>query len=620
MKLNLDYYKSDILYDKTISLEDENKVLEYINNYDKNDYYKIFETDPCTAVFTAFSENTVNLVNWYDFKEDSSILQVCGRFGEITGELCEKAKKVIVIEPNKKRAEAIAKRHSEYENLEIICANIEDVTFEEKFDYVLLSGVLENANSLILENNQNNKDELLIEKVKSFALEDGHVLISTNNKFGVKNFSGVIENVDEKPYDSISGNTSLYSKDELEELLKKTNLENYKFYYMLPDYKIANVIFSEDYIPNPNDTKIIYNKYCNEDSIFTFDELKLIKEVTKSGKFEFFCNSYFVDILVSNRIDKENLKCSPKFVSFNNMRRSNFRLITKMYDDVVIKQAKSSDSNNHIEQIARNIDLLKKYNFNIIDSYKNGKIYSKYMKDETYDKLIIKSIERKDVNKFYELIDNWYGYIKEKLLNTNESEINLEDDNVFDKNDIPAEKGLLSSMTFVKDGFIDLVFENTFFVDNSFIFYDQEWYFENVPLEYLLYRALNNIFAYNSSIEKIVSKENVLKHYDIQKYVDIFSSFEIVFQDYVIDNAVRKFYSNVYGRNLDNYIFNIRDKFNSKLNEHIIDSKSLIAQHEEEIKELNKHYTDQIDKLNKDLETIKNSRSWRYTKIFRKGN
>jgi hypothetical protein len=362
---------------------------------------------------------------------------------------------------------------------------------------------------------------------------------------------------------------------------------------------------------------IVFNKYCNENSIFAFDELKLIKEVTKSGKFDFFCNSYFIDILVSNK--KETLKCSPKFVSFNNMRRSNFRLITKMYDDVVIKQAKNLESNNHVEQIANNIELLKKYNFNIIDSYKNGKIYSKYMKNETYDKLILKSIEKKDLNEFYFLIDNWYIYIKEKLLKVIESEDNLENDNIFDKNDIKVEKSLLSNMTFVKDGFIDLVFENTFFVDNSFIFYDQEWYFENVPLEYIFYRALNNIFSYNNTIEKIVSKEEVLKHYDLQKYLDLFESFEVVFQDYVVDNAVRKFYSNVYGRNLDNYIFNIKDDFNNKLNEHIRNSEILIARQEEKIRKSNEHYIDKIDKLNNELEIIKNSRSWRYTKIFRKG-
>ena len=50
-------------------------------------------------------------------------------------------------------------------------------------------------------------------------------------------------------------------------------------------------------------------------------------------------------------------------------------------------------------------------------------------------------------------------------------------------------------MQFVKNGYIDLSFENVFYAD-EYIFYDQEWYLENLPLEFILYRAINNLYIY----------------------------------------------------------------------------------------------------------------------------
>ena len=70
------------------------------------------------------------------FKENSSILEVGGNLGEITGVLCKKANKVVTLENQPDKATIISKRYENQDNLAIILGEWEDITLTEKFDYI----------------------------------------------------------------------------------------------------------------------------------------------------------------------------------------------------------------------------------------------------------------------------------------------------------------------------------------------------------------------------------------------------------------------------------------------------------------------------------------------------
>ena len=120
----------------------------------------------------------------------------------------------------------------------------------------------------------------------------------------------------------------------------------------------------------------------------------------------------------------------------------------------------------------------------------------------------------------YKAIDNWYDYLQDKLK--------------------PDDKG------FVKDGFIDMVFENTFYnkAENEYVFFDQEWYKENIPIKFIMYRAIKNLYAHNPKIENVISEEKILNRYDIKN--DEYQKQEEQMQEEIIDNDKRKFYSKQY--------------------------------------------------------------------------
>ena len=139
MKLNLEYYipkESNIPEAKYKVIED------FVTKYEEKNYEdNIVEIDSNKLQF--FSTIGHNILNWYPFKNNSTILEIGGNLGEITGMLCQKGRQVVTVEEDLKKAELISKRHNDKENLDIIAGNLNDIDFKgKKFDYITLIGSL----------------------------------------------------------------------------------------------------------------------------------------------------------------------------------------------------------------------------------------------------------------------------------------------------------------------------------------------------------------------------------------------------------------------------------------------------------------------------------------------
>ena len=180
MKLNLEYY---IPKESNIS-ESEYKVIEkFVTKYKEQEYEeKIVEID--SNKLQHFSTLGQNILNWYSFKENSSVLEIGGNLGELTGILCQNSKQVITIEEDLKRAELISKRHKDKENLEIIVGDFDNIDFKElKFDYITLIGSLPYVAKTA---GISSKD--FIKKLDNLLKPEGKLLIAVDNRFGIKYF------------------------------------------------------------------------------------------------------------------------------------------------------------------------------------------------------------------------------------------------------------------------------------------------------------------------------------------------------------------------------------------------------------------------------------------------
>lgn len=429
-------------------------------------------------------EENNNALNWYNFKDNSNILEIGTNLNSITELLVKKANKLLTINSSEEEIEKL----------------------EEKFDYVIFYNLNE------------------VKYLKKLLKNDGIAILIVDNKFAISAFAGS-KPQEGKIFDSImKDDKKTFSKNSIEKKLKEYNF-TYNFYYLLPNYRMPNVIFSDRYMPNENTTKLMYNISYLKGSAIVFDELNALKQITKDGQFSNFANSYLVEI--NNKEDNQ-----AKFISFNNSRKSKYRLITKIYNGFVEKTYCSEDAKKHIENIEKNSIELGKLGFNVIDKRKENSIFSKYIETQTFDKKIIKHILNNEINKAYELIENWYNFLRNKLLNTRSSKLNP---NI---KDIDMEK--IKELHILQYGYIDIVFENIFFEDNQYILFDQEWYMEDIPLEFILYRAINNLYIYNQEINEILPYENIMNKFNLTSYLQIFKKIEEYFQNEIIDQNMKK--------------------------------------------------------------------------------
>ena len=190
------------------------------------------------------------------------------------------------------------------------------------------------------------------------------------------------------------------------------------------------------------------------------------------------------------------------------MRKEEYRIKTIIKGEYVYKSAINDKSIEHIKKVKENIDILKKLNLNSLDNYDDIGIISKYQRDEkTLDKIIIEKIKKGQYEEAKNIVNNLFCELKNKLI------VEKPEKNVFDDYNIDYEEADIESLTFVKYGFWDMIFQNIFYIDKQYYFYDQEWLDNNVPIEYIIYRAM----LYNQELSQLINKDELFANFNIKE-------------------------------------------------------------------------------------------------------
>ena len=290
LKLNLDFYKGEDFYSDG---DVENEILEIVRS--RKNIADVLVNDNRWPILYHLSPVRENIINWYPFNENSSVLEVGGGCGAITGALCSLLHEVKVVELSKRRSQINFERHKHFDNLEIIVGNLNDIIFESKFDYVMLNGVLEYAGSFT-DSKAPYKDFLT--NAKNYLRPGGKLILAIENRYGLKYFAGAKEDHTAKEFDGITGyignsKVRTFGKTELENLLNDSGFSVLKFYYPHPDYKMPMEIFSENWLPNA-DTLLSYSANFDFHRYDLFDESLAFKGLVENGQYEFFANSFLV--------------------------------------------------------------------------------------------------------------------------------------------------------------------------------------------------------------------------------------------------------------------------------------------------------------------------------------
>lgn len=528
-----------------------------------------------------------NIISWYPFKENSTILQIGVQSEKITNKLSEFAKRVVVISNLKETKQKVESK----ENIESIAGNPKDVELEEKFDYIILIGAIEYSEQMF---KMTAKE--LISSIKRFLKNDGKLLILTDNKLGINNLCT------ESRYDGLK----LLGRNTIEKILDEEGLVNRKFYYPLPNYIFPNVIFTDAHLP---DFETIARSliFYDENTICALDEIKRFKAILKEEPKMFgkLTNSFFIEC--SQEMLEEN---NIEFVAFSNIRKPEYRIQTIIQGENVYKTNTEESSKEHIQNIKRNIDILNQSSLKTVDSYDQNMIISKYQYDvATLDKAIIQKCEDGDIGQAIDLMLKFKEHLENNLQNV------ANENNVFDKYNIEYKKEDIENLHFVKYGLWDLIFKNCFYIDNNFYFYDQEWLEENLPIEFIIFRAI----LYFPELTKFIQNEDAYRELGItENQIKVFKSLDDILQNKIRDEVIWNVHSNV----SKNSVLVEKVKNLEKDKEKILeDCKKLLIEKDGRIKVLEDGMQGAMDTIKKQETAIAgmvNSTSWKLTRPLRK--
>lgn len=523
---NLTWYNDADLYSEG---EIEDVIVDIIAHNEPEDYVQAIADHYCWSVFYHLTHIRKNILNWYPFSKESSVLEIGCGLGAITGLLCDRCKDVTAVELSRRRATGTLLRCREKENLEIIVGNLNDIQFEKKYDYITLIGVLEYQGSYT---DTENPYLDFLKKIKGLLKPDGKVLIAIENQYGLKYWCGAREDHTGLPFEGLNQYTisnnkvRTFSKSALDNLVKDSGFKNAFFYYPMPDYKLPTVIYSSKKLPANKNMMDMSYYYIPDGSTLIAQEENVYKDIIDNKVFEFFANSFLVECSDSSQLGEIS------FASLSSHRFKEYQTGTKFNDKgEVIKYAiQSNKGNRHLEQILRNEKELQERGLKVWSSaLQEEELVMGYCDARTVEEVLVDEYHNKNINKIYEILDSVY----EEIL---QSSVSVPwEDNILYTFGLGLEPDEEKYGVILKTAYVDMIPRNAFWIDGQICWFDQEYILENAPAKWVIYRALRLLYNSFPEIAQIVPMNDLLKRYELETVVGELHVIESLFYGSVLD-------------------------------------------------------------------------------------
>lgn len=246
-------------------------------------------------VYEQLSEDRHEVLRWYPFRADARILEIGAGMGALTGVLAEKAKEVICLEKKKSRCHILEKRFRDCVKVHVYHANYADFVPEKAFDYVVLHDITGYAKKYF-------RDESahvgFFSKLKSFLNPSGVLLVLTENRLGLKYFSGAFEEYSGKFFTGLNNfdgynYIKTFTHNELLDMGRHAGFKHCRFYYPYPDLSFPVQIYTDEILE-----KMYYGAheapYAKDRFVF-FDEQRMFVTLHKEGVIHKFVNSFIAE-------------------------------------------------------------------------------------------------------------------------------------------------------------------------------------------------------------------------------------------------------------------------------------------------------------------------------------
>lgn len=291
---------------------------------------------------------------------------------------------------------------------------------------------------------------------------DGKLLLAYENPFALRYWSGKSSPATGLSYDSLFGREKRVGKAELKLRLEQAGFIKQKWYYPLTDHWYAREIYSEAYMPEEY-LKQRFQPYIDADANLQFDERSLYREIIRGGAFEFMCGAYLIEACVNSMI----ASCPADYIAITAYREPSKRLATVIRNDnTVHKIPLHQDGRKRTPLIIKNHEELAGLGVNVVPLRREGDI------------IVMPRLD----------LPTLWDYWVKKLVNGTFSfeEMTCHFDRI---------KEAIDKAAVDRKCWWELIPANCFYDEKNdeLIFYDQEFYWENVSADVAMARALYSL-------------------------------------------------------------------------------------------------------------------------------
>lgn len=503
---------------------------DYVFQNSHGDYEILLQEEKRFSVHMALSELRRGLFNWYSFKENARVLEIGGGYGALTGLFCEKAQEVVVTERSLYRAQIIEKRYGHVDNLSIYAGDIMDMSFEKGFDYIILTGILERVGKGTF-TERIYADYL--SALKRFLNPAGVILAAVDNRYGLRYFAGMKDIHTNKVFDGIrrypEGNKGAHSfdKQEINKVCNLSDFKAHKVYYPLPDYRMPQLIYTDQHLPENNLKERLIPYYTDHSSVI-FNENIVYDDLVKNEVFPFFANSFLIEL--SDEVEALD-KAVYAAVSTDRGKERSFA--TVIYDnDVVIKKPLYQEGVENARKLYTMQEEIRSHGLTVVSQkFESGDIVMPCIQAPMLSNYI-KDIIAERPDEVKEIVEKLWQNIL----------ISSEEVSASDNKLLTEETKNLSWGPILKKVYMELIPLNCFYQNGEFIYFDQEFVKTDYPAKYALFRAIHYIYGFTMRAGKYIPIEYFKEKYEMTELWDIFLQEEKRFLDEVRKHEAHKMF------------------------------------------------------------------------------
>lgn len=428
------------------------------------------------------------LLEWYDFREGSRILYV-GKKEDALGEFLQ-SKTGDDYDEGKLTNKGLTVVFSQAESI------FEDNFLEghqNSFDYIITACVIEKCE----------KPDKLVSRFAKMLDDKGILLMFVNNRLGIRYFCGDRDNYTEQNFDGIddyrrcnlkSGpeyKGRMYARHEILDMLDAGGFAGKRIYSVFPNLDNPTHLFAYDYLPNEDVTNRIFPTYHSAKTVFLEEEY-IYPSLIENGMFHTMANAYLMEC------SKGDIELSHALQVTLTMDRSpEDSMTTIIYDDdTVEKRNLHPEGRVKLVRMMEYADDLGKHGIDVVPMELTPKgIKMPYINAPT-GQLYLRRLIKKDKDLFLKALDEFYGIILRSS----------------DKVEEDTENGMGITL---KYGYPDMVPLNCFFLDNRFVFFDQEFREENYPANVMVMRMISMLYYGNPDFQKIITEKELYDRYNL---------------------------------------------------------------------------------------------------------